>query len=119
MNQTRKRAIIETIHELSALAFMMSQQRCPVDTGALKASGLVQHNEQGSSIKYLAPYASIVNRGYKGGDIHVDGYYRSDGVFVKGHNKTLSPRQGTFFIDTSIKESFSSFPVLLEKRLKS
>lgn len=119
MKKSKKMAIVDTIHDTIDLAFRMSQQRCPVDTGALKSSGIVQHNDQGSIIMYLAPHASIVNRGFKGGEVFVKGYYRSDGVFVKGHSRYMRERNGTFFISKSIEEALINFAPLLEKRLIS
>lgn len=119
MNNRIKKAIIQAIRETAKNAFDLSQKKVPVVTGFLKNSGSFTETETGAKIRYSAKYASIVEKGYEGGVQYVEGHTRGDGKYVRSYSRTMPKREGTFFIEKSVKEAFNEFPKILEARLKS
>ncbi len=101
-----KEAIRRAVEETGNTAFNESQAVVPVVTGELKRSGSVISLSNGIMIQYTKEYASIVERGWKGGRVWTESYIRKDGVRVKGHYKNQPPREGVKFIENSIRKCF-------------
>ena len=66
------------VQQTAEAIYDLSQERCPVDTGVLKASGYVRENEKGYEVGYACEYAQYVdkmpqsyfNRAGHGGVVH-------------------------------------------------
>jgi len=99
-------AIRQALHETGENAFLESRRVVPVNTGELKSSGSIQQIAEGVIINYSKEYASVVERGWEGGRVWTSAYRKSDGVYVKGHYKNQSPREGRHFIENSLNKFF-------------
>src|SRR3990170_6288811 len=88
-----KQAIIESIREQGKKAYLVTQQKTPVDTGFLRASGLVEDLDNGVMLQYKADYADVVERGSKAGPRHVPSYFRKDGTYVRAYDYYASARE--------------------------
>lgn len=104
-----KDAIIDAIRKRVDYAFMLSQQRCPYKTGYLKRHGNYSKIENGAQIIYQCEYASYMERGLKGGQQSVRGFYRRDGVYVRPFSRYMPHREGQHFIESSLEDSFKEF----------
>jgi hypothetical protein len=110
MYKIEKSVIVESIRDAlkktGKVAFKESQSVVPVDTGALKKSGSFQTVNEGFIICYAKEYASIIEKGWKGGKVWTSSFRRSNGVKVKGHYKKQPFREGRYFIENSLKKYF-------------
>ena len=104
-----KKALMEAVHDTGNRSFQHSQETVPVKTGALKASGAILAEPEALTIQYgnnNVLYATIIERGAKGGVVYVKSYRRKDGVAVRAHTMHQQPREGTHFIEKSMRLFF-------------
>jgi len=102
-------AIRQALHETGETAFIESQRKVPVDTGALRGSGSIQTIGEGIIINYSKEYASHVERGWEGGRVWTSSFTRTSGARVRGHFKNQSPREGRHFIENSLRKYFIEY----------
>jgi len=99
-------ALKDALFQTSETAFIETKNVVPVDTGALRESGIMHNLADGIIIQYRKDYASIVERGWEGGRVWTHQHIRSNGVRVKGHYKNQPARVGTKFIENTLKRNF-------------
>ena len=116
--QWMKDSLIRMIQEKVLDAFGKTRSKVPVRTGALKSSGSTNDIPNGAELRYSKEYASFVERGFKGGRIHVPTYYRRDGTRVRAYDYYSPPRPPGKFIENSMEESFSSAADVFDRNLK-
>ena len=104
-----KNALMESIWESGHNAFILSQHRVPVRTGALKRSGSFKDEESGMTLRYGKDYASFLERGVRAQIVKVQGFYRRDGSYVRSHFRNMSERIPVRYIASSMEESFGGF----------
>ena len=114
-----KDAIIQSIRKCGANGYIQSQAVCPVKTGYLKSTGNVIDIDKGIQLQWTASYSSEVERGWKGGRIHVSSYSRKDGTRVKEYDYVAPPREGQHYIENPLKTSFESLNIEFDKELNS
>ena len=121
-----KNAVREAASEAANQAYYQSQRVVPVKTGFLRSTGNITEDSDSITIRYSAPYASVVERGWNGGLVWTDSYRRLDGVFVKGHYKNQPRREPRRFIEDSLRMYFTQvsgtmtpFQEILLRKLKN
>lgn len=113
-----KQGLLLAVHTAGNRSFGLSQINCPVKTGFLKRSGQFRAVNEGAIITYTAPYASIVERGTRGGTVHVQTYAKKDGTVVSGYSYSASPREGRHFIENGLRTGFSRFADDVDEKLR-
>jgi hypothetical protein len=108
---------VEVIRERVKTSFDQSQIVVPVKTGALRASGDEQNIPDGAQIHYGKEYASFVERGFAGGNIHVNSYVKKNGTKVRSYDYYSPPRTGRHFIENPLKDSFKSLDDSFDQKL--
>lgn len=101
MRKAIRDAILEGIRRNAERIFDLSQEKVPVDRGFLKDSGAVNFLPTESvDIIYRAPYSSQVHDGIPEDipitgtqTVHVPGYRRKDGTFVRAHDVTYKNKR--------------------------
>ena len=111
-------SIIQAIRKKAADAFTKSQTICPVVSGELKASGNITDIENGAEIRYSKEYSEPVERGSKGGRVHVGSYRKKNGTKVKPYNYYAPPTEGQHFIEKPLKESFEDLSSELDSNIR-
>ena len=112
-------SVIQAIKKKGADAFIKSQTICPVVSGELKSSGNIRDIENGVEIQYSKEYAEPVERGSKGGRVHIGAYRKKNGVKVKPYSYYAPPTEGQHFIEKSLEESFEDLSSELDANLRS
>ena len=110
-----------SLRNLADRIYRKSQQKVPVRTGQLKASGSVKHRNKESIITYDAPYAKMVDEGSSGISQpdrtmivkkHTRTYPSGKRVTVQEHQKKIGPRAartGTRFLSDVVDEEVSMY----------
>jgi hypothetical protein len=100
-------------------AFDKSQTTVPIRTGQLKASGSTNILADGAELKYSKDYASFVERGFRGGTIHVEAYTKKNGTHVRAYSYYSPPRTPRKFIETPMTESFKTAGEAFDRNLRN
>ena len=104
-----KSAIVSAIRKTGERAFSLSQQKCPVISGALKNSGKTEDIDQGFELRYEKDYASFPERGVSPGTIHVPSYRRKrNGTRVKSYSYYSRGQKAQRYIGSSMDEAFKN-----------
>lgn len=111
-------SIVEAIRKRGEEAFVISLQKVPVITGALRNSGYEINIDNGMELGFGKPYASSVERGWSGGTINVPTYRKSKGTIVRAYSYFSPPREGQHFIEKSMTESFSKLNEEFDSQLR-
>lgn len=111
------RALIEALRDKARTGFELSQSACPVVTMTLKNSGSIEDIPNGSVLSYKAPYASIVERGIEAHLETVPAYTRK-GRLVRSHVRQVHAKEGTHFIENSLKKAFESLSNSIDGELR-
>jgi len=115
-----KEKLVEAIRVTGNRGYQLSQSRCPVITGALKASGKNDDIDNGTQIQYTKEYSSFVERGVPPGIRHVKTYRRKTGAIVKAHQFFSRGQKAQHYIESSLKDSFSQdFARNFDNRIRS
>lgn len=116
-------SIREAVIDSGKEAFDKTQESVPVDTGALKASGVFREQSDGIMVQYAKEYAEVVERGWQGGMVWTNQHVRKGGIKVRGHYKNQPHREGVHFIENSLKGVFidkeGSYSVFQKKLLET
>ena len=113
-----KEVVLDALNSCALRGFILSQDACPVKTGALKSSGEHIKMAEGSKILYSAPYASTVERGREAGMEQVRSHYVNN-HYIKGYNRRVKAKEGTHFIENSLRRSFSDLSNELDSFLRA
>jgi hypothetical protein len=100
----------QAFRECAQEAFNRSQERCPVISGKLKRSGSLFMSGDMATIHYSAPYASFVEKGWKGSIVTVPSSTRS-----RSYSYLRRAKKGTHFIENSTRAAFSHFQEKLSR----
>jgi hypothetical protein len=111
-------AILEALHNCASKGYLMSQEACPIKTGYLKQSGSYAALPNGSKITYSAPYASNIERDQQAGIEHVKGHYVGSN-YIKPYIRKVKAKEGSHFIENSLKSSFSNMANELDALLRT
>jgi len=103
-----QQAIISALRKTGERAFSLSQQKCPVISGALKASGKTEDIDQGFELRYEKDYASFPERGVSPGTIHVASYRKRNGTRVKSYSYYSRGQRAQRYIGSSMDEAFKN-----------
>ena len=103
-----RNSLIEAIRTTGNRGFSLSQSKCPVVTGALKASGKNEDIDNGTQIQYTKDYSSFVERGREPGTINVGAYKRKDGIRVKAYSYFSKGSVARHFIKNGLTDAFES-----------
>ena len=116
--------VAHSLRNLADRIYRKSQQRVPVRTGQLKASGSVKHRNKESKITYNVPYAKMVDEGISGQldpdrtmavKEHTRTYPSGRRVRVRTHEKKVGRRpqipnwKGTRFLSDAIDEEVEMY----------
>ena len=113
--------LAHALRNLADRIYRKSQQRVPVQTGQLKASGSVKHRNKESIITYDAPYAKMVDEGSSGISQpdrtmivkkHTRTYASGTRATVQEHEKKIGPRAartGNGFLSDVVEEEVALF----------
>jgi len=133
-----KKSAIQAIRTCAQKAFEGTQEAVPVFSGKmskipvskrglhpgfLKRSGTITDIDDGSMIRYSAPYASYVERGINVGMgtlvQQVRGYTRYDGTQVNGYLRKMPERYGSLFLKLNVEGQFEHLQEEFDNNIKS
>ena len=113
-----KGAVLEALNQCVLKGFILSQDACPVKTGFLKGSGSYIKMAEGAKVLYSAPYSSTIEHGRAEGVEVVKGHHVKS-HYVKGYTRHVKAKEGSHFIENSLKRSFADLSNELDSFLRA
>jgi hypothetical protein len=113
MNHIFKRELVKAsleklFRDKAREAFDLTQQNCPVKTGALKRSGRLGVYSKFIEISYHAPYVGVVEEGSPEMLIVVPPGLTNKGTYRSAYSYVRPEIKGTHFIGNSVDQVFST-----------